>query len=312
MSIFGQFTVGQWKVGKSRRIAFPVVTVQERGGNRIIERERPYRDAAKLDDTGSKSFRWTVDAIFENSIQESGLESLNGDTPLYPDVMNELIETFSTHETGDLSIPTRGWVRARIESYDRIESPDDYDAGKLTMVFVEDNEDSVERRAFAVPTVTANAQRLSQQTTFDQQSAGIWGDDSVSLEEFAAGMETWANAPGDTANDVDAKASSTVGSANRILRAFSVSDREGRDPLRNPENSATARKLNATKDIAGRSAMEQRKGKPQKVMVVFEHEQSLATISAMLGQDYEDLLAMNPKIEDPFYIPAGTAIWVYA
>ena len=39
-----QFTVAGLTLG------FPVLRIQQSGGNRIVKRERPYRDGAKLDD----------------------------------------------------------------------------------------------------------------------------------------------------------------------------------------------------------------------------------------------------------------------
>jgi len=311
--VFEKYPPGQWRAAAGEPVlAFPVISIEEGGGNRIVERERAYRDGSKLDDTGSKAKRWMLHAKFENTIDEPSLSAVNGSTPLYPDVLNALIDSFDRfHEQpGDLSVPTRGWVRARLEAYKRIEDPGEQDCADLQMTFVEDNEDSVDARAFTAPTANASARRLSGETTFDQQSDGIWGDDSVSLEEFAADLESWANAPGDAAQEVDRTSARVVGAANRILFAFSRPGGDGRDTLNDPEGSNTARKLHATKEIASSSGGSPDRGQPQVVSVVFERPQSLVTIAALLGRSFEDLLAANPQLDDPLYIPARTPVRV--
>lgn len=312
--IFEEYQPAQWRAAPDEpRLAFPVLDVQEQGGNRIVERDRPYRSGAKLDDLGDKAKRWTIKAVFENSIQEPGVAAVNGDKALYPTVLNELIDSFDRfHDLpGDLSVPTRGWVRARLETYGRNEQYGERDSAELTLTFVEDNEDRIDARSFTAPTVSANARRLSEITTFDAQSGGIWDDDTQSLEAFASDLEAVANAPGETQQEVDQKAGATIGSTNRILRAFSTPGRGGRDKLRDPESSSTYRKLQSTKEIAGRSRQEARRGRPPLVTVVFERRQSLVTVAAMFGQDFADLLAVNPQVDDPLHIPPRTPVKVF-
>lgn len=314
MAIFEQYQPGQWRAAPDEPVlAFPVLDVNEAGGNRIIERDRPYRAGAKLDNTGSKAKRWTMRVAFENSLQEPGIDAVNGGVALYPDVLNALLDSFDRFpdETGDLSVPTRGWVRARMESYGRVEEFGERDYAVLTLTFVEDNEDRVDASSFTAPTVSANARRLSEVTTFDAQSDGIWDDDTRSLEETAADLEAVANAPGETQQEVDQKAGASIGSVNRVLKAFSEPGRGGRDKLRDPESSSTYRKLQATKEIAGRSRQEARRGRPPLVSVVFERRQSLVTVAAMFEQDFDDLLAVNPQIDDPLYIPPRTPVKVF-
>jgi hypothetical protein len=315
---FSQYQVAQWKASpEATRYAFPVISIDEDGGNRVIERERAYRHGCKLDDTGCKAKRWTLEAIFENSIQEPGESAVNGGLVLYPFVINALIESFEKFhdQAGDLYVPTRGWVRARLVDYRRRESPDEQNCARLTMVFCEDNEDKVDANAFSMPSINANAKRLSSVTTFDSQSDGIWGNDSQSLEEFTAGLESWANAPEDSMQEVDQQASSVIGSVDRIFVAFSKparqSDSTGRNILRDPESSQTVQKLHSTKEIAARGRHGAERGQPRLVTVVFERPQSLVSIAALLGQSLEDLLAANTQLDDPLYIPPRTPVKIY-
>ena len=313
-TIFDKYQPGQWQASSSAtRIAFPVISIREGGGNRIVERERPYRDGSKLDDIGSKAKRWTIEAKFENSIQEPGINSVNGDVPLYPDVINNLIDSFDLYhdEAGDLAVPTRGWVRARLETYDRNEDPDEQDCASLSMTFVEDNEDRVDARSFTAPSVAANAKRLSEVTTFSAQTDGMWDQNMQSLEGFASDLEALANAPGDMAVDLDQTAGSTIGSVNRVGRAFSDPSRDGRNVLNDPEASSTQRKLEQTKEIAGRSKIDSRRGRPPLQTLVFERAQSLVSIAAIYEQPFEDLLDVNPNLPDPLYIPPKTPVKVF-
>jgi prophage DNA circulation protein len=201
-------SVATWKVGTSVIMAFPVQNITETGGNRLVERERPYRDGAKLDDTGSKPKRWSMEILFENTIDEPGLEINEFD--LYPDILDSLIDSFDNHETGDLVVPTRGTVRARIESYTRTEKIDPRDAALLNITFVQDNEDNVDAASFAIISANSNAKRLGEETTFDAQTDEMWDDGLVSVREFTDQLENATNQPGDVADDVDNSASRVV------------------------------------------------------------------------------------------------------
>src|SRR5689334_5238078 len=104
MSIFENYPPCSWTV-QGDTIVFPVADIEEDGGNRIVRRRRPYRNGAKLDDTGSNEKVWRVTVVLENSIEEDGLDP---NRPLYPFVANALVSSFDLHDTGDLVLSTRG------------------------------------------------------------------------------------------------------------------------------------------------------------------------------------------------------------
>jgi hypothetical protein len=343
--IFEQYHVAQWRsTPESKTYAFPVIDIDEEGGNRVIERERAYRHGCKLDDTGSKARRWSFETIFENSIQEPEMEYINGSMLLYPDVLNELISTFDLYHdvAGDLYVPTRGWVRARLAMYRRKESPDEQDCARLTLQFIEDNEDKIDANAFTMPSVSANARRLAGVTTFDQQSESVWSDDSQSLEGFVQGIEDWMNAPGDNMHEVERQAAAIVGAVDRILMAFSKpvravagsngrgssyyvsttaqsevagkgnrTGRTGRDSFRDPESASAVHKLHTEKELAAQSRYDAGRGRLRLITVVFERAQSLVSIANLIGQPFDDLLAANSQLDDPLYIPPKTPVRIY-
>lgn len=307
MAVFENYPVGEWKVGKLAALKFPVCEIQETGGNRLVERERPYRDGAKLDDTGSKAKRWSLKVKFENSIEEPGLDPSR---PLYPDILNELIASFDIHETGNLVVPTRGKVRARAESYTRDEVDSERDGAMVTFVFVEDNEDSVGNQQFEQLQVNASVKRVTEQTVFSASSEGVWDTSLADLNDFASELEAFANAPGDVYSDVDTQVGIVVGAANRVLRSNTHEGQVERNPkLADPELSLTYRKLEETRDIAGRARGESFAGRPRAVAYYVKEDTDLFQISSTLQQQPEDVMSLNPNV-DPLYVPARSVVLV--
>lgn len=300
-----QFTVAGFT------LSFPVLRITESGGNRIVERERPYRDGAKLDDVGSVAKRWTLEAIFENTILEKDQQALNNGEALYPTVLNDLIFNFDIHETGDLVVPTIGTQRVRAESYVRSESAEERDQAIVTFVFVEDNEDGVDFRSISQPTANANARRLADDAELDTQSAGAWDGSLQDLDTATRELENLVNGPGEVAQDVDATALRIQGNARRANNTFSEAGKPGRDLFLDPQNSRGPRDLTKQQDMAAREANKSRRGRPQLIIVVFREDTDIFSIAAFVGQDPNDLLAVNPDL-DPFFIPALTGVKVFA
>jgi hypothetical protein len=314
-SIFEHTPAAAWKVGSRREIRFPVCKIRESASNRLVERDRPYRQGAKIDSTGSKAKRWSVTAVFENTIEEPGVTTSSKERGgsgviLYPGTIDALLDTLNVQETGDLTLPTRGVIRCRFESYEREESDELRDAAMVTLVFVEDNEERIGAQSFASPRANANARRLAETTTFSAQSDGAWGTSLADLNEFASELEAIANFPGDTVKDLDSQAAIVIGATNRVLEAFTDPSREGRDVLLDPDSSATQRKLHRMSDLAGRSRALSRGGKPRLVARVFPTDRSLFDIAAFVEQEAGDLINANPAL-DPLNVPAGTPVRVF-
>jgi len=308
-TIFEGYPPLSWSV-RGQKYFFPALSISETGANRIVERERPFRDGAKLDDTGSKAVRWVVEAIFENTVEETGLD--NGEMALYPDVLNALVDSFKQHETGDLVLPTVGKRRARAEGYSRREQPEEQDAATVTFTFVEDNEDAVRADSFRQPTANANARRLSEVTTFDQESLDN-GHFSISdLQESVSELEGLMNAPLDYAQDIESSSKRVGQLAVQVVQVFSNTGQRGRDTLLGSRGNRASRKMVREQDMAARAANESRRGRPVIVRFVALRDTSLFSVAAYLRQPYVDLLAVNPQLEDPSYIPRGSEVRVFA
>lgn len=308
--LFEQLPPGQFTVA-GITYAFPITTIKADGENRLIERERPYRDGAKLDDTGSKARRWTLECMFQVTSRESEITTINGGLPLYPDVLNELLLLFFTHETGDLVVPTDGKVRARAQTYSRTETSGERDCALVQLVFIEDNEDSVDFRSLQAPSANANARQLASTTTFDVQSAGAWMPSLADLDQLVGALEDQVNAPGEVAGDVQSSARRIQGNAVRAGQAFKDGARNGRNLFLDPTNSRAERKLVRQRDMSARASNEARRGRPQLATVVFQESTTMFRVSATVNQAFEDLLEVNPEL-DPYFIPALTPINVFA
>lgn len=307
---FEQYPPAQFTVA-GFTLSFPVLRITESGGNRIVERERPYRDGAKLDDVGSTAKRWTLEALFENTILEKDQSALNNGEALYPTVLNQLLVNFDIHETGDLVVPTIGTQRVRAESYVRTESADERDQATVTFVFVADNEDGVDFRSISAPTASANARRLANDNELDTQSVGAWDGSLQDLDTATRELEDLVNGPGEVAQDVDATALRIQGNARRAKNTFSEAGKPGRDLFLDPQNSRGPRDLVKQQDMAAREANKSRRGRPQLLIVVFREPTDIFSVAAFVGQDPADLLAVNPDI-DPFFIPALTGVKLFS
>lgn len=291
--------------------AFPTTRIRESGGNRLIERERPYRNGAKVDNTGSKAKRWTMECMFENSISDAGLTEINKGSPLYPNVLNALVALFDLRPTGDLVIPTVGKRRVKADSYERVEASEQRDCAMLTLTFVEDNEDSVDATSIAPATANANARRLAENTTFSAQQAGAWNGSLSDLDAFVADLEGLVNAPGNYEQTIRQSAKKIQGDVVRAKQAFQRAGRQGRDLMLDPSNSRAERKLVQQQEISAKAANDARNSRPKLVQVVFKLNTSIFRISVIVGQSFEDLADVNPEL-DPFFVPAGTLVNIFA
>ena len=309
VEVFEQYPVASWSVPGADTLYFPVESIKEDGGNRIVLRERPYRDGAKLDDTGSKAKRWVLSIRFDNSIQEPGLN--NGGKSLYPEVVNALIASADKHETGDLVVPTRGSIRARLETYGRTEVYAERDCATCSFTFVQDNEDNVDAASFTAPTASANARQKADEAVFSAQSEGAWDGSLQDLNEAAGTLEGIANAPGDAIHQVEETANIVLGAADRVVKAFSNTSKEGRTQFLQPRGNSTERKVLQLQDMAGREKVSQKRGRRRLVSRVFKQDYSLAAIATIVQQDYVDLVEINPQLENPLLVPAGDIVRVF-
>jgi hypothetical protein len=309
--IFGQYPVGAWAAGSMPKILFAVVDITETGGNRIVQHERPYRPGAKLDDTSSKARTWAVTIVFNNSIVEPGIGNDPRRAP-YPTVLRQLLRSFDIHETGTLTLPTVGDVRCRAETYTRNERAEQIDTATVTVNWVEDNEEALDRAALQPPGVVATLVRLSERTVFTAQAAGVWTSDLANLRERCNELTTLMQAPGRSVADV-----ATVARANRraIENVFATGRTElGRfGIISEPRSSGLHDQLATLSDRQARAEDERTASRPRtKAFVVDVEVTSIYEIAARVGQDAAELLDLNAaRISDPFDLERGDVIRIF-
>jgi prophage DNA circulation protein len=311
---FREYGPATWTVG-GVTIGFPVVSVNEEGGNRLVPNERPYRDGAKYGDTGSKPRAFSFEAVFDNGLlalpdAELVLNDINGNLPLYPNILNDLCDSFDFHETGDLFVPTRGKVRARADSYSRNENANVRNNGRLQLRFVVDNEDSLDASGFLPPAVSASAIKVAKVAEAEAEKTGAWDGSIADLMEMANNIEGLANAPGDFLNDVQEQAGAIMAATDKIIKVHTDTTKEGRNLLSDPESSTLMKHLSMMKEMAGMSIEKSRRGAPVFVTRTYKTRMSIFDVAAAEGQDAATLMGINPQLEDPLDIAAGIGVRV--
>jgi prophage DNA circulation protein len=311
---FKEYGPATWTVGGTT-LGFPVISIDEEGGNRIVLHERPRRDGAKLDDTGSKAKRFSFEAVFDNGLlvlpdAELVLNDVNGGMQLYPDILNAMLDSFDFHETGDLFVPTRGKMRARAETYSRNETAGIRNQGRVRMTFVVDNEDSLDATAFTPPAVSASAIKVAEVMEEEAQSIGAWDGSIADLMELANNIEGMANAPGDFLADVEAQAGALKAANDKVIKAHTDTTKEGRDLLMDPESSTLHKHLATMKEMAGQAIERSRRGVPGFTTKTYTTRMSIFDVAAVEGKDASILMQINAQIEDAMDIPAGVGVRV--
>lgn len=315
--IFEKYDIASFTPKDGETVVFLCCDVREGRGKRGVEHERPYRDGAKLDNTGWRARRWTCKAIWNNTLQEKGLPD---DVILYPTQLNKLIRAFDANETGDVVLPTVGKRRVQALQYDRVESSEHPDEAETTLVFVEDSEDGVTEEAFQEPSVKASAYRLAQQTQFSAQSVGAWDENLSNLSDFAEELTALMNSPFTTLEDIQSQQRRDRRAIQRIHKAHTEPrvppapvPPPASMPFSDPAGATVARQLVELEDLIARAELERLSSRPSTRTYTVQEDTDLFSIAASLKQDPMQLLDLNAaRVEDPLDLRQGDSIRVYA
>jgi prophage DNA circulation protein len=300
-------TVVTWQEDGGQKLAFPVTKITVSGGNRIIARARPYRNGAKLDNTGQNPHEIRMEVEFNNTIREPGL-SINAGEPLYPGIMMWLMWAFENQATGDLEIPTWGPLRAQAGSWDFSEDSSESQCAKASLTFIADNEDDIDAASLGSPTIHATAAQLADTTDWSTKEAAAWDGSVVTFKGAMRQLETLMNAPREMAADIEEQINMVTSSCRSLRMTFKENVDYTRNVMLNPEGNLLERLLVKSESRALMAKAMARREKPKTMTVVFEEDLSMADIAAMLDVSFEDVLYENPQIEDPMFIPRGTPV----
>jgi len=308
--VFKLYPTAKWEVG-SYSITFPAERIEEIGGNRLVPHERVYRDGARHDDTGSKPRGWQITSGFYNDEEhEEGVDGLG----LYPDVINELIDSFDEHEVGTLTTPTRGPRRCRADSYRRVETSEERDACGVVFTWVEDNEDDAKQATYAAPSGKAIAESLVAEAMGACTDEGAWNEDLSSMADFASDLVGMAEAPGEFVSDFEARVNQFEGQVDRVVDAFTQAAGEAQSEaatlLTDPAASRAGRKLNEAREAAASMTVDRLGGETTRP-VTYTHEVSIFDVATEHEQDPNALMSLNASLPDMLAIEPNTTILVF-
>lgn len=301
----------QWKAqGRDSAVVIPVQRIVESVEARIAPRKRAYKNGAKQDHVGRDFLVWELEALFHNDSTEDGVPADN-----YPDQHNRLLSSMDVNETGDLQLPTRGFVRAVFKGYRSVVQNDVRDAAAVTLTFWEDTEDGLSQASFVQGSGRATARNTVTLLQESCSTRGIWGEDVTSLDDLVTDLENFAKAPLDAVESVAAQARAVTNAVGRIESAFTSTSNtalgEAGLLLSQPESSFAGRNLREMADVAQR-IVANATGVGFTTVVKYKTEVTIFDVATKLGQDVAKLSALNRALPSLLRIEAGTPIRVYA
>lgn len=307
--LFELLLTARWQVG-GKDIRFPVENLTEVYANRLVPHKRVYRDGARVDDTHGDPVGWEISCAFYNSADhEAGVDGEN----LYPRVLNDLCDSFKVHETGTLTLPTRGQRRCRAHNYRREESSEWRDYSAVVFVFMEDNEDDAAVAAFQAPSASALVKKVAADAVRALLDDGGGPDLVSSINELASSVDGYINAPFEAVSDVEAAASAVSHAVEVVGESFAKREAEAREEVETvlsaPQNSRGLRLARRLADTVHRAAAERAAQQPRRIPVRFDTVVSLFQVSAESGVPLDVLLKLNPAL-DPMGVPANTPVLV--
>jgi prophage DNA circulation protein len=288
---------------------FVVMDVGERGGSRLAKRDRPYRDGTKIDKLGRKGRGWSVKTLYMNRWLD-GEPGIPSDVVLYPDELNKMLMAVEIQETGDLQLPTRPSIRAVLEDYEWQESADQPDAAVVTWHFWEDNEDNVDLAVLSAATARSTIQSHADQTVFSVERAGGYSQLVEDFEKACSDLSDAIAAPGEMLEDVDMKTSRLVRSTTNLGRQAERTAAFGVNRMTQPESWATGRNLCAAADTGCRAA-DEKTGSRVVTILTGDSPSAIFDVALKYAQDPQELMDMNPMIEDFLSIPPRTRLRVF-
>lgn len=287
-------------------VVFPVwKQVSGDAGLREVSRSVPWVDGEEVDETGLRAGTWSVTAPFLMVL--SSEDGIGDDPPLYPTRMEKLIELFELKKTGTLNLPWRRNIRCKALTWRRVASDDTLDAEILDITFKCDNENLLDQqRAQSIPASTVR--QLAIQAQFEAERAGAWDGSWEDLTRLTAQLEAFMMAPSEYRQDIASKAQRVSSCCDRLLAAHSKSE-AGRNEFLDPASAPAVRLLMLIRGQADSAEAEARSGTVRGVVTkTITRATSIWEYAIAAGMDPYEMLKLNPQIEDPNYIPAGTQL----
>jgi len=301
-----------WRVRGKPDIPLSVQRIVEDFEGGVVERNRPFRKGAKLENLSRRKFIWALEILFVNNSEEPGISQ----TDNYPNICNDFCASAEIEETGTLILGTRGPVRAQIKSYRRTEDSELRDCALVSATFWEDNEDDTTTTSFSLPLARSSAASIASACTDACVEAGVFSDDVASLNELAAGLENLANAPFEFADDMQAQAKAVISTAGRVIDTFADRTQQATTEtgglLLHPESCRATALLRSLIDVAARAVPSVPAGERTPKPVVTTRPATIFQLAALHKQSITTLLRLNKKLAaNPYAVPAGTTVRIF-
>lgn len=280
------------------------------GGLREVARAVPFVDGEQLDETGLTSDTFQVEAFFHNDLNQFE-DRYGNEPPAYPDRLEALIDLFRTKKTGTLHLLMQRNIRCKAIRWARVASGDALDCETLRVTFKFDNEARLDSPRAEKAGVHVSLNGAVEQAVFDAQRAGAWGGSWEDLTELASQLSTAMQAPATFLGDVAQKAARLSAACDQLLFGFQSLE-DGRDIFLDPTGQRAFEAVFNLGIMANRAESEARSSGPKIITKRYPLPTSLFEIAVAEKVDIVTLLDLNPQIEDPSYIPAGTPVKIPA
>lgn len=298
-----------WQPDGGDVITFTASHIDEAFENRTVKRERPYREGAKLDDTGRGPITWSITSDMFDGLVEDGVDAAQ-----FTSIEPKLFLACQTGKTGFLTLPTRGIVRAKVQSWSRGDDTSERDVAAVRITWTEDNEDDVDFYAFYEFSARSTAQSFANIAVEDLGALGISDADTQVIVTSAKKLEEAAKSPGTNLQEVEAQARKLSALCAKV-EGYYTSGPPGVDSITNllgvPDAYSALRNLRNLRDTAQRAIYEQVSAKPKVKVVRFDLPMSVITVALETSNTFEDVLSLNKNLLDLFVILPRTPIKVY-
>jgi hypothetical protein len=290
-------------------VFFSALGNTEAGSMRIAKRDRPWQSGAKLDDVGSNSDDFQLRILFHNDVSET---DLGGSLQPWPNAHDELLDQFHLGATGTLNLPWKRGIRCKATQWQSVTSADDTRGGAIvTVTFTTDNEDSLDREALELASVTATVNGAVEAATFDMDSLGMFDGSIEDITELAANLVGLLNSPNDELSAILHAARRVRRAVGFVMDSFSTAI-PGRDQMNGADGASARLSLLSLLELAGRAEGEALSALPKTRTVVFPRVRDIYSIATEVGQSARTLMSINDSIEDLSFIPAGTPVRILA
>jgi hypothetical protein len=304
-SVWSKAGPASFEVPGFEKCVFPVwMQVKSEHGIREVARDVPWVDGQTVDDTGLTSRVWRTQILFLNDLMDD--EGIGTTPQLYPDRLELLERILESRQVGTLNLPFKRNIRAKAIRWERTADMERRDCESLEVTWKVDNENKLDAPKAAGISAHVSLVLQMQQATFEAERAGLGGATWEDLTLLASQLEALINTPSDMRDNVAQKCHRIVAACDTVLNAVDRNEKE--IGFTDPATAVAYRALWAFRNLADASEEQAREGRPDIVSIVTTSTTNIWEFATELGKDPDELIRLNPNIEDVNDIDPGTPV----